>query len=142
MEKQQKLLVGLFGVGIVILLIVSLAILFSTKRKPLPSAIPTPTPKYVRIYPTMPPGETIMITDRRFVPDFIKIKKGTLINFINFSGARVDIEPTDPPSTDVNKLNFGLLSDNKATEMVKLSPGTYNFTNKSKPNEKGVIVVE
>ncbi len=128
-------------VGIIILLI--LAFLLLSGASPLNQLFrqgptPTPTPK-AKVVPTTVPGDTIMLTFTRPVPATLTTKKGRVVNFANFSGARVDIEGVDEASKE---LNIGILEDNDTSrEIIFKSAGTYKYLDKLNPKIAGQIVV-
>ena len=103
----------------------------ATTKVILPTAIPKPT--------TIP-GETIMLTFTRPVPKSLTIKKGHLVNFANFSGAKVEIKGADDKSLD---LNVGILEDNNTSSMINLKEtGTYRYIDKLNPKIAGEIIVQ
>lgn len=126
-------------VCIVILLILGFLLLRGNignpfqQKQPSSTAIITPTPR-----PTTVPGDTIMITFRA-VPSSLTIKKGRVVNFVNFSGTRIDIEGVDPFSKD---LNIGVLEDSGTSNTILLnSTGTYKYFDKLNPKITGEITV-
>lgn len=131
MGNNQKLIIG--GILIVIVALLAGTFLLTGNKKASNTTavrtktIPTPTPLQ---------GETIMATFTRFVPATLTIKKGTVLNFGNFSGNDIDVE-----SDDNKQLSIGVLKDNDTSDFVKLSPGTYTYFNKLKPEEKGTVIV-
>ncbi len=129
-------------VGIIILLI--LAFFLLSGASPLNQLVnrgiptPTPTPK-AKVVPTTVPGDTIMLTFTRPVPATLTTKKGRVVNFANFSGARVDIEGADEASKE---LNIGILEDNDTSrEIIFKNAGTYKYLDKLNPKIAGQIVV-
>jgi len=81
-----------------------------------------------------------MITDTRFVPKTLTIKKDSEINFINFSGKSVEIVALDEESS---MLNLGVLEDNDATSMILFkNEGTYKYFNRLNPEIRGEIIVQ
>ncbi len=128
-------------VGIIILLI--LAFLLLSGASPLNQLFrqgptPTPTPK-AKVVPTTVPGDTIMLTFTRPVPATLTTKKGRVVNFANFSGARVDIEGVDEASKE---LNIGILEDNDTSrEIIFKNAGIYKYLDKLNPKIAGQIVV-
>jgi len=103
------------------------------------TVVNTPTPKFTPT-PTPIPGDTIMITDTRFVPKTLTIKKDSEINFINFSGKSVEIVALDEESS---MLNLGVLEDNDATSMILFkNEGTYKYFNRLNPEIRGEIIVQ
>ncbi len=128
-------------VGIIILLI--LAFLLLSGASPLNQLFrqgptPTPTPK-AKVVPTTVPGDTIMLTFTRPVPATLTTKKGRVVNFANFSGAKVDIEGADEASKE---LNIGILEDNDTSrEIIFKNAGIYKYLDKLNPKIAGQIVV-
>ncbi|MEX2007708.1 MAG: hypothetical protein WD992_02955 [Candidatus Levyibacteriota bacterium] len=95
---------------------------------------PTVTP-----IPTTVPGETIMLTSTRAVPVRLTLKKGHLVNFVNFSGIRVEIVGLDDFSKD---LSIGILEDSATSNEILLkNPGTYKYYDKLNPKITGEIIV-
>jgi plastocyanin len=131
---------NLIAIVVIVLLLILGFFLLSGKssnlfqKKPTSTAVPTATPR-----PTTVPGETIMLTLIKAVPNTLTLKKGHLVNFVNFSGSRVDIEGVDSSSKE---LNIGILEDNGTSDEILLkNTGTYKYYDKLKPKIAGEIVV-
>lgn len=149
MNKNQKILIGAIAGAIIVLLALTFLMggknvsnkmtqngsSSQTKSIPTPTFTPTPTPA---------PGETIMVTIHGFVPENIKVKKGTSINFANFSDNAIDVESDDHPTHKLYpQLNIGTLEANDTSDSVLYDkPGTYKYHNHLKPEQKGTIIVE
>lgn len=124
--------------AIVVLLILGFFLLQKGNNPFQPKTTGTPVPTATPI-PTTVPGETIMLTFTRPVPAVLTLKKGKLVNFVNFSGARVDIEGVDSNSRD---LNIGILEDSDTSNMINLKDkGTYKYYDKLNPKITGEIIV-
>lgn len=140
-DKNKWIAWGLAG-GTILLVTLSFFLIYANRQaqenitdkttvvNPSPKLTPTPTPI---------PADTIMITDTRFVPKTLTIKKGSEINFINFSGKSVEITADDGKSS---MLNLGVLEDNDATNMIFFgNEGTYKYFDRLNPEIKGEIIV-
>ena len=130
--NNQKFII----VGIIIVILALLGGIFLLSFNKNEVVTPTVILKKPIVTPTPIQGETIMVTSTRFVPSILTVKKEKEINFVNFSGKDIDIE-----SDETKELKIGLMKDNDTSNPIKLSPGTYTYFNKLKPEQKGTIIV-
>lgn len=150
MSKEQKIIIGIIT-GVILILGVLIFLLNgknvdrvresktgvkeAEQIRTVPSLIPTLVPKK---------AETIMVSSTGFVPDKLTIRKGTFINFANFSAASVDVESDDHPTHKLFPiLNIGVLANGDTSEQKMFdTPGVYKFHNHLAPNQKGMIIVQ
>lgn len=144
MTKNQKIMaIGIIAATLILLGLISVMLLKkgqdrNVSEKIVSTVTPTPTPTPIL-------GETIMVTIHGFVPDSLTVKKGTYINFANFSETNnVNIESDDHPTHQkYPMLNVGLLKNNDVSNPVKYDvPGTYTYHNHLKPEQKGTIIIK
>lgn len=140
-DKNKWTAWGLAG-GIILLVILSFFLIYTNRQAQEittdKTAKTTPAPKFTPT-PTPIPADTIMITDTRFVPKTITIKKGAKVNFINLSGRTVEIAASDEKSI---MLDLGVLEDNDTTDMIIFETlGTYKYFDRLNPEIKGEIIV-
>lgn len=136
MENNQRKIAIYLGVAIVVMIALSVIVFLKSrevtkKESPVVTLEPTPTPV---------PGETVMVTVHGFVPETLTVKKGTWINFANFSETTISVESKDGT---FKPLNIGVMNDNDTSDSVQYNePGTYEYHNKYKPEQKAKIVIE
>ncbi len=144
---NEKLLAGII-IGVIVILTLFTFLIggkgvvnkVANKVSTSSPALLSPTPFRRPPTPTVSPGETIMVTIHGFVPDKLTIKKGTSVNFANFSDTdTVDVEADDPKMT---QLNIGVIKNNDTSNPVQLAAGVYTYHNQLKPTQKGTIVVQ
>lgn len=145
-NMNEKLLAGII-IGVIVVLTVLTFLVGGksltgklTQTSNTLNASPSSLPSYLRPKPTVAPGETVMVTVHGFVPEKLTVKKGTSVNFANFSDTdTVDVEADDPKMT---MLNIGVIRNNDTSDPIQLAPGTYTYHNQLKPTQKGTIVVQ
>lgn len=143
-EKSQKITAGLLVAAIIVIL--SLILIIESKKNkpplvvaptitPTPSITPTPTPR---------DSETIMVTNGKFVPEKITIKRGSLINFINLTNNPINIESADHPKHQLYpELNLGIVKTNDTTKSVDFEKaGIYQYHNDNNLKMQGEIIVQ
>lgn len=137
-QTQQRLIIGAAVIGIVILVGLTVFVyLRSENRVANNEQGEAPTPY---ITPTPLPAETIMVTNHGFVPEEIIVKKGTYVNFANFSEGVVNVSSKNK---EFMALNLGNLPLNETTVQVQYkNAGTYEYFNALKPAQVGKIVVQ
>jgi len=150
MNTNKKILTGVLLGAIVVLLTLTFFIgggnvtnkIKQTNLSSQPNNV-LATPILTKI-PTPKPGETIMVTIHGFVPEALRIKKSTSINFANFSDTAIDIESADHPTHKLYpQLNIGTIEANDTTNPVLYDKsGTYKYHNHLKPEQTGTIIVE
>ncbi|PIZ97377.1 MAG: hypothetical protein COX79_02475 [Candidatus Levybacteria bacterium CG_4_10_14_0_2_um_filter_36_16] len=152
MNTNQKILTGVITGAIIVLLALTFLIgggnvtnkIKQTGLSSQPNnTLATTTPILTQI-PNPNPGETIMVTIHGFVPDTLRIKKGTSINFANFADTAVDIESADHPTHKLYpQLNIGTIEASDTTDPLLYDKlGTYKYHNHLKPEQTGTIIVE
>lgn len=137
LDKNQQIIAIALVIAIVILLATTVIVGFNGKDSligstqnsiPKPTAIPTPV---------IPMAETIFSTATGFVPETVTVKKGAEVNILNFSEDRLKVV-----SADGNPImNLGEVQENDEVVIKLIEPGTYNYQNEYRPEEKGQIVV-
>lgn len=138
--EKKKLLIGLVAIVVVVLL-VGVIIFYksgnnstgsiSRETQLLLTSTPTPTPKL---------SDTVMVTSHGFVPQSLQVKKGTFVNFANFSEEVIDVvfDANPDKSMTVGKIEVGDTNEPKQYNEI----GEYDYHNANKIDEKGKIFVE
>jgi len=160
-----------FYIGItLILLFMVAAIIFGSKKNPIPPAprsasqnqlISTPTQQASQ--PTSTPSSTpsatsssptpssvmraqeasIALTDDGFSPQTLTIKAGTKVTWTNKSSGLGNVSSNPHPvHTDYPPLNLGNFPVNGTLSLVFDKPGTYKYHNHLDPGLQGTIIVQ
>lgn len=136
MESNQRKIALYLLLSILVLIVLSVIVFFKGKEATKPKVadvVPTATPTPI-------PGETIMVTIHGFVPEVLTVKRGTWINFYNFSEQLIAVEAKDPA---IKQLNLGQIkADDTTTPVQYNNPGTYEYFNSLKPEQKAKIVIQ
>lgn len=86
---------------------------------------------------------TVQVTNTGFQPANITIKAGTMVTWINSSGADISINSNDHPTHLLYPpLNLGMVSDGDQVSLVFNTPGTYGYHNHLNPSQKGTVTVQ
>lgn len=137
MESNQRKVAIYISLAILVLIILSVIVFLRGKEEVTKEVSQNAVPS---VTPTPPQGDTITVSAHGYVPEYLKIKRGMYINFGNFSETVINITSKDsafPP------LNIGNVQNNDVTELIRFDkPGTYEYYNSLKPDQKGTIVVE
>ncbi len=141
MKGSRKTFFIFFAAATIILLGLIIFMLSSQKNTG-PSTSATRTNKSTPT-PTPVPYETVMVTVHGFVPEILTVKKGTYINFANFSEKVIDIEPNILSAPANNDLKIGKIEVGSTSSPIKFStPGQFSYYNKLIPEQKGTIVIQ
>lgn len=146
MNKNERLVVGILIVGIVLFLGLSIALFLRqtggniSRLAPTLTVSPTKNPNLTP-YPTVPPikNMTVLINEIRFNPSSTSIPKGGFVDFMNIGQNDITIEANDTASTI---LNIGSIAPNEDKQVVFNTSGTYTYINKDNPKEIGTITVK
>lgn len=88
--------------------------------------------------PITEPIKTINITSSGFEPESLTIKNGVKVIWINKSGAKVNIVPTNKFAP----LTLGEFPDGSSVQLLFDKSGTYTYQNQLKPSQTGTITVQ
>ena len=88
--------------------------------------------------PITEPITTVNITSSGFNPQNLTIKNGVKVIWINKSGAKVNIVPTNKYAP----LTLGEFPDNSSVQLMFDKAGTYTYQNQLKPSQTGTVIVQ
>ncbi len=88
--------------------------------------------------PITEPIKTVNITGSGFEPESLTIKNGVKVIWINKSGAKVNIVPTNKYAP----LTLGEFPDNSSVQLLFDKAGTYTYQNQLKPSQTGTVTVQ
>lgn len=88
--------------------------------------------------PITEPIKTVNITSSGFNPESLTIKNGVKVIWINKSGVKVNIVPTNKYAP----LTLGEFPDNSSVQLLFDKAGTYTYQNQLKPSQTGTITVQ
>lgn len=98
------------------------------------SSTPSPTPVQ---------HETVMVTIHGFVPEVLTVRKGTYINFANFSDKEIDIEFDKEKGKSDAEMTVGKIDINGTSNPKKFSKlGTYHYRNAQNQEQTGKIIIQ
>lgn len=145
----------IIGIVLLCLLIIGGSLVYAFTSGKIPGAQPTPsatqTPVQTQTYSTPvipdPPvfsgKQVINLTKSGFDPATIRIKKGTLIQWINQSGTAASVNSANHPTHQVYpSLNLGKFPDGAGVSLIFNDSGTYKYHNHLNPSQTGTVVVE
>lgn len=145
MNKNEKIIMGLMVVGIILFLALSIFLLFGKGKEGTIGNIPGSTLVPTRVvaltpYPTIPPIENmvVMLNTRLFNPDSATIPKGGFIQFLNIDSVPITLVANDENSS---MLDLGVIQPGEMKQVTFKIPGTYGYKNKEKPSERGTIII-
>jgi plastocyanin len=89
-------------------------------------------------------GEQEIILDQNgFSPNSITISKGTLVQWINKSGADATVNSKDHPTHKLyTDLNLGIFQNDSSISYIFNTPGTYTYHDHINSHREGTIIVE
>lgn len=128
---------------LVVLILVTSAFLFLKKGVLKPVAPPT-TPQFVKIENQMP-ETTVVITDKGFFPQTIRLKKGGTVSFINQDTQPHQIMSDPHPIHDLYPfLNTDeVLNNGESVAITFEKSGTFTYHDHLNPLKyKGIVMVE
>ncbi len=88
--------------------------------------------------PITEPITTVNITSAGFNPENLTIKNGVKVIWINKSGAKVSIVPTNKYAP----LTLGEFPDSSSVQLLFDKAGTYTYQNQLKPSQTGTVTVQ
>lgn len=143
MSKQNKLLILLISLGIIVLFVLSFMIIMNRDEAGEDAINPTPTPVKVVTtpYPTIPQAikdTTILVNSRAINPLSVEITKGGTVGFLNEDSEPVEIQGYDNGSS---LLNIGLIQSYDVPFVQFDQAGVYRFVNPQNRQEVGEIIV-
>lgn len=139
---NNKILIGI----IAILVVIGAAIVMTTKTNttatpPGNTQIQTPTQSQ-----TIPPTVTrsdITLTKDGFSPQTLTIKVGTVVTWINASGAKASVNSAQHPTHQVYpSLNLGEFGDGSSVQLIFDKAGSYKYHDHFHPERTGTVIVE
>lgn len=136
-----KLLLSLLAIFVAIFIV--LALFVNTQTKPQP--IPTPTPKEETKVPKAASEVVVTITNAGFVPQTVRIKKGTQVTWTN-TEKNPHWVASDPHPTHTGLPGFDSLSALTANDSYTYTfdkTGTFTYHDYLNPLKfKGTVIVE
>lgn len=92
---------------------------------------------------TIPSMQEVSVTDSGFDPQTLRVKKGTIVTWVNNSSGNASVNSNDYPTNRLYPfLNLGEFSRDSSVQVTFDKPGTYGYHNYLKPDQKGTVIVE
>lgn len=155
--STKKLVLGMILLGALFFVGSYVLALMSDKKTSLPNTVSTPSNPQSNETTTNQPSKDVVIpkapvfsgkqvinlTPNGFDPATITIKAGTLIQWINKSGANATVSSNDHPTHKLySPLNLGLFGNNSGVSLIFDAPGTYKYHDHLRAERKGTVIVE
>ncbi len=146
MNKNDKIIVLIIGVGIVVLLILSAFLIINRDKHSQDSAdslaTPTPDARVLSPYPTIPEqiqDGTVVVNRLTITPQSLTIRKNGTVGFLNEDEIAIILQGVDEKS---ELLNIGTIQPFQIPTVIFPEVGVFQYINPQNPAEVAEIVVE
>lgn len=149
--NAKKFILGIVILSILIVAGSYLSTRLQTKKINPPSVDKTTTPpsqtaassESIPKPPVFSGKQVVTLTKDGFDPAEITIKKGTLIQWLNKSGAEASVNSQNHPTHQLYpSLNLGRFPDGSSVSLIFDKAGTYKYHDHLHPDKTGTVIVE
>lgn len=139
---NNKILIG----AIAILVIIGAAIVMTTKTNNTPAQpdnTQTINPTQSQTIPPTITRSDITLNKDGFSPQTLTVKVGTVVTWINASGAKASVNSAQHPTHQVySPLNLGEFGDGSSVQLIFDKAGSYKYHDHFHPERTGTVIVE
>lgn len=140
-------------VVLIVVILLVLAYLSRDQLRQLLSGNPSQPSPATTLTPTTTPGEAssstpvsenmVTLTSTGFQPAKLTVKTGTVVTFVNKSGAMATVNSNPHPTHEnYQLLNLGRFSDGGTLSLTFNKPGSFGYHNHLNSSQTGTIIVE